>query len=179
MRKLIYHVASTVDGFIARADDTYDCFPMNPGDENITDFMASLAGYGAVVMGRRTYEPALKVGVTDPYPNLDTYVFSRSIKESPHPKVKVISEDAPGAIRRLKEQDGKDIYLCGGGEFASMLFMEGLVDELLLKLNPLLLGSGIPLSPKLKEHIDLKLMSSKVYSTGVVLLRYAVQKRGK
>ncbi len=176
MRKLIYHVASTVDGFIARADDTYDCFPMNPGDEHITDYFASLSGYGAIVMGRRTYEPALKAGVTDPYPNLETYVFSRSMKQSPNPKVKLISEDAAGVIRRLKEQEGKDIYLCGGGEFASMLFAEGLIDEVLLKLNPLLLGSGIPLSPHLKGHLPLKLMSTKVYSTGVVLLRYVVSR---
>jgi len=178
MRKLIYHVASTVDGFIAREDGSYDCFPLKPDDEHITDYFASLSSYGAILMGRRTYEPALKVGVTDPYPNLETYVFSRSMKESPNPKVKLISDDAAGVIRRLKEQEGKDLYLCGGGEFASTLFAEGLIDEVLIKLNPVLLGSGIPLSPKLKGHLPLELMSTKVYSTGVVLLRYVVPRRG-
>jgi len=176
MRKLIYHVASTVDGFIAREDDSYDCFPLNPADEHITDYLASLASYGVILMGRRTYEPALKAGVTDPYPHLETYVFSRSMKQSPHPKVKLVSQDSANVVRRLKEQEGKPIYLCGGGEFASMLFAEGLIDEVLLKLNPLLLGAGKPLSPRLPGAINLQLMSTKVYSTGVLLLRYAVQR---
>jgi len=174
MRKIIYHVAATVDGFIAREDDSFDCFPLKPDDEHITDYLASLASYGVVLMGRRTYEPALKVGVTDPYPHLETYVFSRSMKQSPNPKVKLISDDAVGVIRRLKEQEGKPIYLCGGGEFASMLFTEGLIDEVLLKLNPLLLGAGKPLSPRLRGPTNLQLLSTKAYSTGVLLLRYAV-----
>jgi dihydrofolate reductase len=177
MRKLIYHVASTADGFIAREDDTYDCFPLNPKDEHLTDYFASLASYGVVLMGRRTYEIGLKVGVTDPYPHLETYVFSRSMKQSPNPKVKLISDDAMGVVRRLKEQEGKPIYLCGGGEFASTLIDEGLVDEVLLKLSPLLLGSGIPLSPRLRGHVNLQLLSTKVYGNGVVLLRYAVQRK--
>jgi dihydrofolate reductase len=88
--------------------------------------------------------------------------------------VKLISEDAANVVRRLKEQEGKPIYLCGGGEFASMLFAEGLIDELLLKLNPLLLGAGKPLSPRLPGTVNLQLLSTKVYSTSVVLLRYAV-----
>lgn len=177
MRKLKYHVASTADGFIAREDDSFDCFRFKPEDEHITDYLASLASYGTVLMGRRTYEMGLKVGVTDPYPGLETYVFSRSMKESPNPRVKLISEDAMGVVRRLKEQEGKDIYLCGGGEFASKLFAEGLIDEVLLKLNPLLLGSGIPLSPKLGGPLHLELLSTKVYSTGVLLLRYAVPRK--
>jgi dihydrofolate reductase len=178
MRKIKYHVAATVDGFIARADDTYDCFPMQPGDEHLADFFAALHSYGAVLMGRRTYEIGSKVGVLDPYPHLETYVFSRSMKESPHPKVKLVSGDALSVVRRLKEQEGKDIYLCGGGEFASQLLAEGLVDELLLKLNPLLLGAGIPLSPKLRGHLNLQLLSTKVYSNGVLLLRYALSRKG-
>jgi dihydrofolate reductase len=178
MRKLKYHVASTADGFIAREDDSFDCFRFKPEDEHITDYLASLASYGTALMGRRTYEMGLKVGVTDPYPGLETYVFSRSMKESPNPRVKLISEDAMGVVRRLKEQEGKDIYLCGGGELASKLFAEGLIDEVLLKLNPLLLGSGVPLSPKLGGPLHLELLSTKVYSTGVLLLRYAVPRKG-
>jgi dihydrofolate reductase len=178
MRKIIYHVASTVDGFIAAEDGSYDCFRFKPEDEHITDYLASLhSSYDTILMGRGTYDPALKVGVTDPYPHLETYVFSRSLKQSPHPKVKLVSEDALGVVRRLKEREGKSIYLCGGGEFASVLFAEGLIDEVLLKLNPVLLGAGIPLSPRLPGATHLQLLSTKVYSTGVLLLRYVVSPR--
>lgn len=172
MRKLVYHVASTVDGFIAREDHSFDCFPME-GD-HVTDYLASLSGYSAVVMGRRTYDLGLAVGVTDPYPMLETYVFSRTLKESPNPRVKVVAEDAVGVVRDLKAAEGKPIYLCGGGDFAGMLLAEKLVDEVLIKLNPLLLGAGIPLASRLPAPVNLTLLSTKVYRNGVLLLQYAV-----
>lgn len=180
MRKLKYHIASTIDGFIATEAHTFDAFMqerLTKDSEHVADYVASFATYGAALMGRRTYEVGLKVGVTDPYPTMETYIFSRSMKESPNPRVKLISDDALGMVRRLKEQEGKDLYLAGGGEFAAQLFAEGLVDEVLLKLNPLLLGSGIPLTARLPEVKNLELLSTKVYKNGVVLLRYAVMPR--
>ncbi|MFP2907860.1 dihydrofolate reductase family protein [Pyxidicoccus sp. 3LFB2] len=181
MRKLKYHVASSVDGFIAHEDDTYTSFMQErlvKDSEHIADYVASFATYGAVLMGRRTYEPALKVGVTDPYPMMETYVFSRSLKQSPNPRVTLVSEDAMGVIRRLKAQPGKDLYLAGGADFASKVLEAGLVDEVLIKLSPLLLGSGIPLVTRLKETQSLELLSTRVYKNGVLLLRYAVLPAG-
>ncbi|MDI1445017.1 dihydrofolate reductase family protein [Polyangium sp. 6x1] len=173
MRKVVYHVAVTVDGFIAREDDSFDCF-CNEGP-HVDEYVASFAGYGAVLMGRRTYDIGLKVGVTDPYPMMETYVFSKTLKESPNPRVKVIAEDAVGVVRKLKAEEGKPIYLAGGGELAGMLLAEGVVDEVLIKLNPLLLGAGIPLVSKLPAHVNLTLLSTKVYRNGVLLLQYAVR----
>lgn len=173
-RKLAYHVASTLDGFIAREDDSFDCF-VNEGD-HVTDYLATLrTHYGAVVMGRRTYDIGLKFDVTDPYPYLETYVVSRTLKESPNPRVHLISDDVVGAVRALKAQEGKDIYLAGGGALTTQLLTAGLVDEVLVKLNPVLLGSGIPLVSRLGAHVNLELLSTKVYRAGVVLLQYAVK----
>ncbi|MDY7228104.1 dihydrofolate reductase family protein [Hyalangium rubrum] len=177
MKKLKYHVASTLDGFIATEQHTAEAFMQDrlvKDSEHVADYLASFASYDTVLMGRRTYEVGLKLGVTDPYPALETYVFSHSMKESPNPRVKLITEDSVGVVRRLKEQQGKDLYLCGGGEFAATLLTAGLVDEVLVKLNPLLLGSGIPLATRLKEVKNLELLSTKVYKNGVVLLRYSV-----
>jgi dihydrofolate reductase len=175
MRKLKYHVAATVDGFISREDGSWDFFPQE-GD-HIPEYIAALkTSYDTVLMGRRTYEPALKVGVTDPYPWLETYVFSRTMKESPNPRVKLVAEDALGVVRRLKEGEGRDLYLAGGGTFATALLDAGLVDEVLVKLNPLLLGAGISLSPGLRAVMNLELLSTKVYRNGVLLLQYAVKR---
>ncbi|HYI01146.1 dihydrofolate reductase family protein [Hyalangium sp.] len=177
MRKLKYHVATTVDGFIAREDGSFDCFMQErlvKESEHITDYLASFATYDTVLMGRRTYEVGLKQGVTDPYQTMETYVFSRLLKELPNPRVKLIADEAAGVVRQLKERPGKDIYLCGGGDLAAALFAEGLIDEVLIKLNPLLLGSGIPVSPRLRSATDLELLSTKVYKNGVLLLRYSV-----
>lgn len=99
MRKLKYYVACTVDGFIAREDGSFDCFPM--AGEHFADLFDSFPEtfpahfqeaqgiraenkqFDAVLMGRKTYEVGLNVGVTNPYPTLKQYVFSRAMKASP------------------------------------------------------------------------------------------------
>jgi dihydrofolate reductase len=173
MRKLKYHVAITVDGFIAREDGSFDCFRAD--GEHITDYLESLQSYGAVLMGRKTYEVGLKMGITDPYPFLKSYVFSHSMKTSPSERVELIDGNLADAVSNLKDEPGKDIYLCGGAELATQLFAAGLIDEVILKVNPLLLGSGIPVVLDIGRHVDLELLDTKVYDTGVVLLSYRVK----
>ena len=93
-RKLKYHVAMTLDGFIAREDDSTDFFSnLSPPDHVFDYFDALGSAYDTVVMGRSTYEVGLKVGVTDPYPSLETHVCSRSWKESPDPRVHLVRDN--------------------------------------------------------------------------------------
>jgi dihydrofolate reductase len=172
MRMLKYHVASTLDGFIAHPDGSFGGFPTE-GD-HVTDFLASYASYDVVLMGRKTYEVGLKVGVTDPYPTMKQYVFSRTMGRSPDPRVEIVSEVAGDVVRRLKGEPGKDIWLCGGAELARTLLDERLVDEIIVKLNPLLLGSGIPLVAAGIRQTALELRHAKFYRNGVVLLTYRV-----
>ncbi|QRK07918.1 dihydrofolate reductase [Archangium violaceum] len=194
MRKLKYHVAMSLDGFIAREDDSVDDFPANLSPEHVTDYLYSLASeYDTVLMGRGTYEFGLNVGVTDPYPSFETYVFSRSLQESPDPRVHLVREDVVGFVRELKTRPGKqtdmsrviraaqmglpkDIYLAGGGLLATTLLDAGLIDEVIIKVNPVLFGSGKALVPRLARKADLELLSTKVYRNGVVLLQYAVKR---
>jgi dihydrofolate reductase len=192
-RKLRYHVAMSVDGFIARGDGSTDCFPGDLQAEHVTDYLFTLAAeYDTVLMGRATYEVGLRFGVSDPYPQLDTYVFSRTMKARPDPRVHLVGEDVAGVVRGLKARTGqdvdwsqslrgaqahtpKDLYLCGGGDLARTLFAEGLIDEVQLKVNPVLLGAGKPLVEGLPRDVPLELLSTKTYRTGVVLARYAVR----
>lgn len=173
MRRLKYHVAITADGFIAREDGSFDCFPAV--GEHVTDYLESLKSYGSVIMGRKTYEVGLKMGITDPYPFLKSYVFSRSMKTSPNERVELIGGNLLEVVRKLKDEPGKDIYLCGGAELATQLLEEGLIDEIILKLNPVLLGSGISVVSDIGRHVDLELIDTKVYTSGVVLLSYRVK----
>jgi dihydrofolate reductase len=171
-RKLVYHIATSIDGCIARADGSFDFFP-SEGD-HIPDYIASLQAYGAVIMGRKTYEIGLDQGVTDPYPFLDTYVISASFGPSRDPRVTIWTASAQQLVTQLKQQAGKPIYLCGGAALAGALFADGMVDQLVVKQNPVLLGGGIPLVSALPKHVPLRLSAEKRYQSGVVLLSYDV-----
>jgi dihydrofolate reductase len=76
-------------------------------------------------------------------------------------------------VRRLKSGDGGPVYLAGGGRLARSLLEAGLIDELIVKLNPVLLGSGIALAPGLATSVPLVLRSTKTHDSGVVVLRYS------
>ena len=173
MRRLKYFVACSVDGFIAHADGSFGGFL--PEGEHVTDYLDSFKSFDVVLMGRKTYEVGLKEGVTNPYPMMKQYVFSRTMKESPDENVEMVSEDAVELVRNLKSATGKDIYLCGGADLAATLFAENLIDEIILKVNPFLMGAGIPLFARPIEQTDLELTDSKIYGNGVVWLRYRVK----
>jgi dihydrofolate reductase len=189
MRKLIYYVACTVDRFIAHTDGTHEGFLMEGA--HFADLIANfpetfpahfrdvlgISGenkcFDAVLMGRRTYEVGLKEGITNPYPQMKQYIFSRTLKESPDRNVELISTDPVAFVKDLKQQQGKDIWLCGGGDLATTLFSE--IDEMILKVNPILLGSGIPLFGGSFKQATLELTSHKVYHNGFMLLSYRVK----
>ena len=173
MRQLKYYVACTVDGFIAHEDESIEGF-LQAG-EHVTDYLESFKLFDIVLMGRKTYEFGLKFGVTNPYPMMKQYVFSRTMTASPDENVELISDRVVELITALKQENGKDIYLCGGANLATMLFAENLIDGIILKLNPVLFGSGIPLFSGVIQQTDLELTDSKIYSNGVALLHYRVK----
>lgn len=189
MRELKYFIACTVDRFIARQDDSYDFF-LTEG-EQVADLLAAFPEtipalfrerlgitaenqcFDAVLMGRRTYEVGLKDGISNPYPQMKQYVISQALKEPPDPNVELITSDPVAFIRDLKTQPGKDIWLCGGGSLATVLFPE--IDEMILKVHPILLGSGIPLFSGVIPLTSLELADNKLYSNGFMLLNYRLK----
>lgn len=173
MREIIYHCATSIDGFVAREDGTFDCFAME--GPHVDDFVAGFANYDTAIMGRKTYEVGLSAGVTNPYPMMKTFVFSKTMEKSPDEAVTLVSEDAARVVRALKEGEGKSIWMVGAGEFASFLFAHDLIDTICIKLNPILLGRGKPMVSALKDARHFELEETKSYDNGVVLLTY----RGK
>lgn len=177
MRRLIYLCAASVDGFIALEDGSFGPFLME--GPHVQDFIEGFSNYDTALMGRRTYEVGLAAGVTNPYPMMKTYVFSRTMKESPDEAVTLVSEDAVALVRDLKQADGKDLWLVGAGDLASTLLAAGLVDEICIKLNPIMLGKGIPIVAHCESPLSLSLVGSKVYDNGVMLLSYRVSAAGR
>lgn len=191
MRKLVYYVATTLDGCIAAPDGGTDAFPMDAsylrqlGEEFPETFPTHARAalgidapgthFDTVLMGRGTYEPALRLGITSPYAHLRQYVVSRSVSPGTDPAVTVVAGDPVPVVRRLKAEDtGRDIWLCGGGDLAGQLLGE--IDELLLKLNPLVLGAGIPLFAAPPDPRHFVRVECRPLEAGVVLLRYAARR---
>ena len=177
MQSLTYYVATSIDGAIARPDDSFEFF-VNEGD-HVTDYLAALRTFDSVVMGRRTYEVGTKLGVTNPYPWLATYVISTTVDPNIDPNVTVVAEDAAGFVRALKQRDGRGIYLCGGGQLATQLLAQDLIDEIILKLSPVIAGGGIPVFGAMDHATRLDLVECKPYASGVVVLRYRVRRQAR
>ncbi len=190
MQQLTYYVACSVDGFIAHEDGSLDGF-LQEGE-----YLAALAKafpetfpapfrdalgidqpnrrFDTVLMGRHTYEVGQQVGLTNPYPQMKQYLISRSLTESPDKNVELVSEGVVDFVDALKQQAGKGIWLCGGGQLAATLFRAGLIDRLILKVNPFVMGAGIQLFGDKVETTVLALEESTLYENGVTVLNYRV-----
>jgi dihydrofolate reductase len=173
MRKVKYTVASSLDNFIAREDGSVDWLIMQ--GEHMEEFAEYSRAFDTVLMGRKTYEMAVSHGMTA-YPGMQNYVFSRTLKESPDTRVTIISKNASEFVTELKNENGRDIMLVGGGELAASLLSENLIDEIVLNVHPVLLGSGIPLFAEVNRQIDLELIGKKIYKNGLIMPFYRVKK---
>ena len=190
MRSLVYFVATTLDGHIAgvdRADPDFFPFEGPQVADLLAEFPEMIPGhvratlglsdetrrFDTILMGRTTYDIGRKVGLTSPYPHLRQIVVSTSITTPPDPAVEVLGQDAPGKVRALKAEAGKDVWLAGGGRLAASLVDE--IDELILKVNPVVLGAGTPLFDGLVGPRPVTLTGHKVYPNGFALMRYRWQ----
>ena len=174
MRKVTFGGASSLDNYIARKDDSVDWLLWSDeAGEIMREYWKTI---DTIVMGRRTYEVAARSGSKGGYSGVKTYVFSRTIKKASTKKLKFVSEDAASFVRRLKEEEGKDICVMGGGVLAKSLFEAGLIDEVGLNIHPVLLGSGIPLFYEMPLQIDLELVKCQQLTNGCVVVTYRTKK---
>jgi dihydrofolate reductase len=105
------------------------------------------------------------------------YVFSRTLKQEDCPGVTLVSDNVAETVNALRAEDGKDIWLFGGGTLFRSLLEAGVVDTIEVGVIPVLLGDGIPLFPGPALRASLKLTGHKVYpKTGIVGLEYAVER---
>ncbi len=175
MRKVTFGVANSLDNFIARKDGAIDW--ILSGEEAASAMTEFWKTIDAVVIGRKTYEPVLKSGTPFPtFPGVKNYVLSHKLKESPDKNVEIIGEDVAEFIHRLKTEEGKDIFVMGGGLLAKPLFEANLIDEVGVTIHPVLLGSGIPLFYEINRQVDLELIKSQVFKNGCVSISYRVKR---
>jgi dihydrofolate reductase len=170
MRRLVYLVAVTLDGLIAGPDggdpSGSEAFPITSDlvEFLVTTYPETLPGparaamgiegpgrhFDTVVEGRASYELGLAAGLDDAYPHLRHLVVSSSLAGRTDLPVEVVPGDPVGRVRELKAEEGLDVWLVGGGTLAHALLPE--VDRLVLKVNPSVLGAGIPLFAGPEAH---------------------------
>jgi dihydrofolate reductase len=177
MRKVTFGGANSLDNYFARLDHSVDWLLWC---KEVSTLMANYwKTIDTVLMGRKTYEVALrsggKGGGGGGYPGVKTYVFSRTLKEGSDGSITLIASDAAEFVRELKKQQGKDICLMGGGELARSLFEADLIDEIGFNIHPVLLGSGIPAFHPMSRQIDLEFLECKPLENGCVVVSYRVK----
>ena len=175
MREIIYYVAISIDGYIAGSKG--DASEFKAEGEGVSQYLQDLQTFDTVVMGRRTYEFGYQFGLIPgqpAYPHMEHYIFSNTLQlDDIHPQVNVESLDID-KILELKRGSGPPIYLCGGGIFAGWLLNHKLIDQVKIKLNPLLLGNGIPLFVGAKTSHQL-LVTDKMDFDDIQIISYKVQ----
>lgn len=174
MRKIIYDVAASLDGYIAGPGEDISLFP-HEGD-HVQAYLERLTGYDTVIMGKNTYEFGYKFGLeagAKAYPHMRHLIFSSSIDLPSNCDVEVVRDGFESAVKALKDESEGDIYLCGGGMFAGLLLNAGLIDRLTIKQSPILLSEGIPLFAGISA-CKFMLEKTTQYESGVVLLEYSI-----
>ncbi|WP_030144836.1 dihydrofolate reductase family protein [Spirillospora albida] len=157
MRKLVYYVGVSIDGYIAGPGGEFDFYPVADDmaawineryPETVPTHVRPQAGledapnrrFDTLVMGLGTYRPALDLGVAGPYAHVRQYVVSTTLDAIADPSVELVRDPLP-VVRELKAEDGgKDIWLAGGGVLAGALLPE--IDELIIKSYPVVAGAG-------------------------------------
>jgi dihydrofolate reductase len=170
MKRIWYSVAMSLDGYIAGPNGEYDWIIMDPE----IDFGAMMSRFDTLLMGRGTYAVAQAMGQGG-MPGMKTVVVSTTMRPEDHPHVTIVSTDVKQAVQRLREEDGKDIWLFGGGKLFRSLLDANLVDVIEVAIIPVVIGGGVPMLPPGEGHTKLKLTHSKIFQTGIALLEYAVE----
>jgi dihydrofolate reductase len=170
MRRVRYSVVTSLDGYIAGPKGEHDWIIRDPD----FDFNALFNQFDTILVGRRTFDTMVAAQRVT-MPGMKTIVFSRTLRQEDHPQVVIVANDQQLTIAALKASPGKDIWLFGGGSLFRSLAADGLVDTVEVRIVPILLGGGLPLSPDLKNPVKLALIANKVYPTGIVSLEYAIR----
>jgi dihydrofolate reductase len=173
MRKVIYGGACSLDGYLAGRDAAIDWLHHSKDVDEI--MRATWADADTILLGRKTWEFASQMGGGPQLPGVKGYVFSRTLKSLPSPGDHLVTSDAGAFVRQLKAQPGKNIIVMSGGNFATSLLREGLIDEIGLNIHPVLLGGGVPAFLDPGMRVDLELIECRQLHGGCALVTYRVK----
>jgi dihydrofolate reductase len=174
-RRVIVHIGTSADGFIARPDGDLEWLTSRPAPKGFYGMNAFMRSIDTKLLGRKTYEASLRLGAKFD-PKNPTIVFSRHAPPADAPSgVEFVSDAIGPFVSRLRAQPGKDIWLMGGGEIIASFLDAQAIDEFVISVAPVFIGDGIPLIARRRRQVPLDLHSVERFEDGVVQLHYHVR----
>ena len=183
MRKLKLQVQISVDGFIAGPNGEMDWLTFN-WDEGLMKYVGDITDpVDTIILGRKLAEGFIPTWASRPKDepgaekmvSTPKVVFTRTLATSGWDNTTLAAGDLTEEINNLKSQDGGDIIAYGGANFTSNLITAGLIDELHLFVNPVILGKGLPIFQEIDGKQNLELKNSQAFPCGIVVLCYATK----
>ena len=185
MRSVTYSMGVSLDGYIVGADGHFD---WTEPDEEVFRFVTDeIRGVGVYLLGRRLYETMLYWETADQDPSLGDSMLEWAAIWKPLPKVvfsttlsavqgnaRLASGVLAEEIERLRAEPGEGDIAIGGATLAAEAAALGLIDEYRARVYPVLVGGGIPFFPQCERRVDLELVETRTFSSGVVYLHYRV-----
>ena len=185
MRRVTYSMGTSLDGYIAGPDGRFDWTA--PDEEVFQSHIDEIRGVGVHLLGRKLYETMLYWETADQDPSLDDAEREWAALWKPLPKVvfsttlsavqgtaRLASGGLAEEIERLRAEPGAGDIAIGGATLAAEATALGLIDEYRARVYPVLVGGGIPFLPRRERRVDLELVQTRTFRSGVVYLRYRV-----
>lgn len=173
-RKLVLFIATSLDGYIATKDESLEWLfnVEGEGDNGYSEFFDTV---DTILIGKKTYDWVMKYENGNfPYKDKECYVFTRTnIEDNDH--VKFINGDIVNFTNNLKNKEGKNIWIVGGGELLHHFIKEKLVDEFFITVAPTIIGNGIPLFKEGDYNLELTLLGTRQFNQ-FVELHYVLKK---
>ncbi|WP_158858476.1 dihydrofolate reductase family protein [Lunatibacter salilacus] len=170
-RKVFLFIATSLDGYIAQPNDNLDFLSMVEQEGEDYGYSEFVKTVDTVIVGRRTYDKVLSMGVDFPYADKDVYIITRT----PRPDeghVKFYTGELKHLIETLKSTKGKNIFCDGGAEIVNELLRNDLVEEFIISIIPIFVGDGTKLFKDGRPEQRLDLISVKQFDKGLAQLHY-------
>lgn len=174
-RKVILYIASSLDSYIAKPNDDLSFLSIVEKEGEDYGYDQFIQSVDTVIIGRKTYDWVMKYVPEFVHKDKDSFVITRTTKPS-EGKIQFYTGDLKELVIRLKQKEGKNIFVDGGAEIVNELMKHHLIDEIILSIIPVILGEGIKLFKDGIPEEKLILESSKSFDTGLVQLHYRIKK---
>lgn len=170
-RKVILYIAASLDGYIAKPNDDLSFLSIVQKDDEDYGYSVFINSVDTVILGRKTYNWVMKQVPVFPHADKNTFIITRNAKPSIG-KVNFYSGSLKELISKLKSESGKNIFIDGGAEIVHELLKENLIDEFIISIIPVFVGSGIKLFKDGRPEQTLELVSVKKFEKGLAQLHY-------